>query len=143
MSLTISAPNGAAFEFGNVKTAHGEKALGEVPLLVWNDISAAREHFGDEGLRDVLNGTSLRVAYQAIARRMRIAGKTDDEIAQAQIEYRPGKRAVGESTPRSRARKAADAAAQKLSDPDLLTRLLQKIESGELSEDELSALESE
>ena len=82
------------------------------------------------------------MAYQAIGRRGRIQNKSDEEIAAAQIGYRPGKRAVGESTPRSRARNAADKAAQKISNPDLLTQLMEKVASGQLTEAELEALNS-
>lgn len=139
-TLTVTAPEGATFEYGEVKTKAGEQTLGQVPLLVWNDLNAAREYYGDEGICDILNGTSLRVSFQSIARRGRTQNKSDDEIAQAQLKFRPGKKAVGVSTPVSRARKAADSAAQKLSNPDLLTALLAKIESGEISEDTLAGI---
>lgn len=137
--MNVEAPAGAKFEYDEVKTARGQTSLGEVPILVWEDVEKAREHYGDEGIAAVLDGTSLRVAFQAIARRNKIAGKTDDEIAKAQIEYRPGKRVVGASTPVSRARKAADSAATKLGDKaDLLTELLRRIETGEVTAEELA-----
>lgn len=140
MSVTVDAPAGASWEYGEVKTAGGERDLGPVPILVWNDLDQARAFYGDEGINDILNGTSLRVSFQSIARRGRIANKTDDEIATAQVAFRPGKKAVGASTPVSRARKAADTAAQKLENPDLLTQFLAKVAEGGLSEAELAEL---
>lgn len=136
---SFEAPAGAHFEWSEVKTAHN--SLGNVPLLVWDDLEAARQHYGDEGIIAILDGTSIRVAVQAIARRNKIAGKADEDIAKLQIDYRPGKRVVGASTPASRARSAAARAVDKLGDQgDLLTEILRKIEAGEITADELSVL---
>lgn len=141
MSLSVQAPQGAHFEFDEVKTAKGTQSLGEKPVLVWDDVEAARSQYGDEGIRDILDGTSCRVSFQAIARRMALAGKTDDEIANAQIAFRPGKRVGGVSTPVSRAKRAAGEAAEKLGDrSDLVTALLEKIARNEITEDDLASL---
>ena len=140
MPLTVAAPTGAHFEMEEVATAKGAKSLGEHPLLVWDDLSLAIAQYGDEGIRDILDGTSLRVSFQSIARRMAIAGKTDDEIATAQVAFRPGKRVGGVSTPASRAKRAAGTAAEKVSNPDLITQLLEKGAKGEITEEDLAAL---
>lgn len=138
-ALTVTAPDGASFTFDEVKTAKGTKSLGEVPLMVWADASKALAFYGAEGISNILDGTSLRVSFQSIARRYKAANKTDDEIAKAQADFRPGKRAVGASTPTSRARRAADAASSKV-DGDVVTALLEKIAKGELTEADLKAL---
>lgn len=137
--LTLSAPDGAEFELEEVKTGRGLKSLGEVPLLVWKDLSKAREYYGDEGVLDILDGTSLRVSFQNIARRYASVGKSMDEIAKAQINFRPGKRATGTSTPVSRAANAARKAAEKLGGEkaDLMTKFMERVARGELTaEDE-------
>ncbi len=131
MSLTISAPVGAEFVFEEVKTAKGTQSLGEVPILVWHDLDAAIAHYGAEGITRVLDGTSLRVSFQAIARRGAEKGKTSDEIGQAQVDFRPGNRATAVSTPVSRAKRAAGAAAEKVGG-DTVEALLAKIASGEI-----------
>lgn len=140
MPLTVEAPQGAHFEMEEVKTDRGQKSLGEHPLLVWDDVDAAIAHYGKEGVANVLDGTSLRVAFQSISRRQAAAGKTDDDIAKAQIEYKPGKRQGGVSTPVSRARKAAETAAEKSGAGDLISQLMEKIAKGEVSADDLAAL---
>ena len=58
-TLTLPAPDGAEFEMEEVKTARGTKSLGEVPILTWKSLERAREYFGDEGILDILDGTSL------------------------------------------------------------------------------------
>ena len=138
-SLTVTAPDGAHFDFEEVATGKGADSLGLVPILIWDDLDKSRTHYGDEGLKDVLNGTSLRVSFQGIARRYRIAKKTDDEITQAEIDFKPGKRAGGASTPVSRASRAARQAAEKVNG-DTVTALLEKIARGELSEEDLTAM---
>lgn len=138
-ALNVTAPAGAHFEFELVRTAHGTKDLGEVPILVWDNEDLARECYGKEGITDILDGTSLRVSFQGIARRFRIAGKSDDDSAKAQIEFRPGKRAVGVSTPVSRAANAAKSAAAKVSG-DKIAEFLKLIADGKISEEDLAAL---
>lgn len=140
MSLTVTAPAGSHFEFEEVKTAKGATSLGEKPLLVWDEIDAVRSTFGDEGLKDIIDGTSLRVSYQSIARRLGVANKTDDEIAAAQVAFRPGKRVGGASTPVSRAKRSAGAAAEKLGNSDALSAFLEKVARGEISEEDLATL---
>lgn len=141
MTLTVTAPEGAHFDYDEVKTARGTQSLGEKPLLVWDNVESARATYGDEGLAAILDGTSLRVSFQSIARRLAIAGKTDDEIAQAQISFRPGKRVGGASTPVSRSRRAAGDAAEKLGDKgDLVAAFLEKVARGEITEEDLAAL---
>lgn len=141
-TLTKPAPDGAEFKLEEVKTARGTKSVGEVPILVWTNLEKARDYFGDEGIMDVLDGTSLRVSYQNIARRYASAGKSMDEIADAQLKFRPGKRAVGVSTPASRSANAARRAAEKLGGEagDNIAAFLEKVAKGEVPEEQLAAL---
>ena len=142
MPLTIEAPAGSHFDFDEVKTNRGTDSLGDVPLLVWDSLDGAVDHYGQEGITDILDGTSLRVSFQGIARRMKVAGKTDDEIAQAQVAFRPGKRGGGSSTPVSRAKNAAKDAAEKVGDGDLVAQLLARIASGDISAEDVKTLVS-
>lgn len=137
MGLTVTAPDGAHFTSDEVKTERGTKTLGEVPILAWDDVSKAVAFYGEDGMKDILDGTSLRVSFQNIARRFKAAGKTDDEIANAQVAFRPGKRS-GASTPASRAANAARKAGEKIGDS--ATELLQRIAAGDIGEDEIAAL---
>jgi len=142
MTLTaVSAPEGSHFEFDEVKTAKGSKTLGQVPILVWDKLDAMRLYYTEEGVLGMMDGTSPRVSYQGIARRMKLQGKSDDEIAQAQLEFRPGTRVVGAPTPVSRATKAAKQAAEKVSG-DTIAAFLEKVAKGEISEEDLAALTS-
>src|SRR5260221_11153366 len=89
--ITTLPPSGAHFEWEETKTAKGAESLGEGPILIWDSLAGVVEHFGgEEGVTDVLDGTSLRVSYQGIMRRMKLAKKSDDEIAAAQIAFKPG-----------------------------------------------------
>lgn len=137
-SLTVAAPEGAHFEFEEVKTARGATSLGNVPLLIWDDLDAAVAHYGVSGVMDVLDGTSLRVSFQNIARRYKAANKSNDEIAAAQIAFRPGKRPTG-TTPKSRATKAVSAAAEKVGG-DTVAKILEAIANNSLSAEQLAAL---
>lgn len=139
MTLTITAPEGAHFDYGEVKTKKGTESLGQAPILVWDNLDKMVEHYGAEGILDVADGTSLRVSFQAVARRGKIAGKSDDEIGTAQIAFKPGKRQGGVSTPKSRARNAAEQAAEKLGG-DEVAELLAQLSSGKLSKEDLAAL---
>lgn len=142
--LTLTPPAGAEFELEEVKTKRGTVSLGSVPILVWKDLQKAVDFYGHDSICDVLDGTSLRVSFQNIARRYAAAGKSMDEIAQAELNFRPGKRAVGASTPVSRAGNAARRAAEKMGDKaESITRLLERIANGEVSEDELNRLNGE
>lgn len=138
--LTIAAPDGAHFEYEEVKTARGTKSLGEVPILVFDSVQAAVTQYGEEGVKGVLDGTSLRVSFQGIARRMRIAGKSDDEIAKAELEFRPGTRVVGASTPVSRARNAAAKAAEAVGaeNADKVAQFLDLVSAGKISAEDLA-----
>lgn len=140
--LNISAPEGARFEFDEVKTAKGTQSLGEQPILVWEQVDAARAAYGDEGVLNILDGTSVRVSMQSIARRGALAKKTFDEIAKMQIDFRPGKRVGGKSTPESRAANSARKAATKLGaeGSDAIQALLEKVASGEVTQEQLAAL---
>lgn len=140
--LTVQAPSGAHFEFEEVKTAKGTQTLGDVPILVWDSLDAMRAFYGDEGVLAVADGTSLRVSFQNIARRFRAAKepKSDDDIAKAQVDFRPGKRAVGQSTPQSRAASAAKKAVEKTGGSEAVTKLLEDIASGKLSAADVEAL---
>jgi hypothetical protein len=141
-TLTVQAPAGSHFEFRKVKTAKGTKDLGEVPILVWDSLSGAVAHYTEEGILGTEDGTSLLVSYQGIARRMRMAGKSDDDIAKAEVDFKPGTREVGVSTPKSRARNAAAKAAEKLggTSGDTIAAFLEKVASGEISEDDLAGI---
>ena len=141
--ITVTAPEGSHFEFEEVKTDRGTKSLGDVPILVWDDIDAVVEHYGAEGILASLDGTSFRVSYQSIARRYKLAGKSDDEIATALVEFKPGKRAAGVSTPVSRAKRAAKDAAEKMGDQaDAVTDLLKLVADGKMTADQVRALVS-
>lgn len=128
--LSIQAPNGAHFEIEEVRTNKGTKSLGQVPILVWDDLEGLTEHVGAQGVLDACDGTSFRVAYQSIARRQAAAEKTMDEIGQAQIDYRPGKRQA--ATPASKAARAAKAATEAGVDADQLQAFLEKVARGEV-----------
>lgn len=140
--LTVQAPSGSHFEFEEVKTAKGTQTLGDVPILVWDSLDAMRAFYGDDGVLAVADGTSLRVSFQNIARRFRAAKepKSDDDIAKAQVDFRPGKRAVGQSTPQSRAASAARKAVEKVGGSDAVTKLLEDIASGKLSAADVESL---
>jgi hypothetical protein len=135
--LNVTAPSGAHFEFDEVRTAKGTRSLGEVPLLTWDDVDGLTAHYGNQAVLDMVNGTSARVVYQGIARRLRLQGKSDDEIAQAQVDYRPGRRVVGGATPVSRAARAAKAAAERVSG-DKIAAFLERVARGEISEEDLA-----
>lgn len=137
---TIEAPKGAHWDYEEVKTAKGTQSLGEVPILVWDDLDSLKEYYGEDGLLAVCDGTSLRVSFQNIARRFKAAGKTDDEIAKAIVDFKPGKRAVGQATPTSRAKRLAGQAAEKVGNKDALEKLLEKIANGELSDADIEEL---
>lgn len=141
--VALDTPDGAHFDREEVKTAKGTETLGEVPILIWDDQSKAVAYYTEEGILNVLDGTSLRVSFQNIARRLKVAGKTDIEIQNAMISFKPGKRAGGVSTPVSRAARAAKQAAEKVGDQgDLVTQLLEKIAKGDLSVEDLQSLTS-
>lgn len=131
MATNVEAPAGAHWEYEEVKTDRGQTSLGEVPLLVWDSVDAAVQFYGEEGVRDMLDGTSARVSFQSIGRRLKAAGKSDDEIAQAITAFRPGKRTTT-STPVSRASRAAKSAAEATGNGDLVAALLEKIARGEI-----------
>ena len=137
---TIVAPEGATFEFEEVKTAKGTQSLGEVPILVYGSHAALVGTYGKEGVLAIADGTSLRVSFQNIARRFKASGKSNGEIAKAQLDFRPGKRAVGQSTPTSRAARKAREASEKSGNPEAVEKLLAKIASGEISAADLEAL---
>lgn len=140
-TLSVTAPAGARFDFEPVRTAKGTKDLGNVPILVWESLDSAIQFYGEEGILAICDGTSARVSFQNIARRLRQANKTDDEIASAQIAFRPGKRVVGASTPASRAARSVKAAVDAKPElADEIEKLLAKIQAGDFSEADLKAL---
>lgn len=142
MPLTVTAPEGAHFEFEEVKTKKGTESLGDVPILVWDDCDKMVEHYGAAGVTAMADGTSFRVAFQSIARRYKQAEtpKSDDEIAKAQIEYRPGTRNSAVAKPENKAARAAKAAAEKTGNADAITALLEAISSGKISAADVAAL---
>jgi len=142
MTTTLAAPEGAHWSYEEVKTDKGTKSLGnDNPLLVWDDLEKMRAHYGDEAVLSIADGTSLRVSFQNIIRRGRAGDKTPDDIAKAQLEFKPGKRVVGESTPASRVARQAKAVAEsgQVSE-DNLSKLLEAIKSGKLSNEEIGQL---
>ncbi len=150
MSLSVTAPKGSHFGMEEVKTDRGTKSLGDVPILVWDELDGATEHYGEGGICQILDGTSLKVSFQSIGRRMKIAfmqlkdgepEDANDKIAQAQIDFKPGKRGVGASTPVSRAKKAAGQAAEKLGEQgDIVAAFLAKVAAGEVDAETLASL---
>ena len=154
-----AAPEGSRWRYAEVATNHGDVSLGERPLLEWEateaGVSGARKHYGDEGVANSLNGTSLLVSYQGICRRLAIAGKApeknlsdddiDQSIAKAILEFRPGKRA--EATPASAAARAAKTLTEGMSEKgaegvkSLLERIKAKMAAGEISEEDLATIE--
>lgn len=131
-ALTIMPPEGSHWEFDEVRTKKGTESLGDAPILVWDTVAGAIAHYGEEGVKNSFDGTSFRVSYQGIARRMKIAGKTDDEIAAALVEFKPGNRTPGVSTPASRAGNAAKKAVAAGVDADKVTKLLEAAAAGEI-----------
>lgn len=155
MATSLAAPEGAHWSYEEVKTDKGSKSLGkENPLLVWDDEDKAREFYGAPGILAILDGTSLRVSFQNIVRRHAAAaaakaaegkdvGNPQDDMAKAQLEFRPGKRVVGESTPASRVARAAKAATEAGNvSEDNLSKLLEAIKSGKLTDADVGALVS-
>lgn len=136
--LTVEAPAGAHFEFEEVSTKRGTESLGDVPIMVWDDVDKAIAYYGEEAIRNVFDGTSFRVTFQTIARRLRLAGKSFDEIAKQQIEFRPGKRTGGASTPQSRAKRLAGQAVEKFGDE--INEILQGILDGRISKEDAKTL---
>lgn len=140
--LTVQAPEGAHFDFSEVKTNRGTQSLGNVPILVWDSIEAAVKFYGEEAALAAFNNTGLRVPFQSIARRGRVSGKLDaNGIAQEELEYKPGQVERAPSTAASRAKSAAAKAAEALGEDgaDTLTTLMQKFASGELTLADLKA----
>lgn len=113
-------------------------------MLIWDDFQKMTEYYGAEGILRIADGTSLRVVFQGIARRVMQAKEpgTLEDIAKGQVEYKPGeRRGASESTPVSRAgRMARKAAEAKPESADLIAKLLEKIAAGDLSAEDLEAL---
>lgn len=141
MPTTVPAPDGAEWSYEEVKTTKGTESLGkENPILVWHDLDKLRSYIGDDGLLAVADGTSLRVSYQNIVRRGLAGKKSIDEVAKLQVDFRPGKRVVGESTPASRVARQAKAAVEAGVDEDKIAKLLELAKSGKLTDDVLEAI---
>lgn len=129
----IPAPDGAHWELEDLSTAQGKESLGEVPMLVWDTFSGCVAHYTEEKVMDTLNGSSFRNTYQGIGRRLKVAGKSNAEIAQAILDWKPGLRAA--QSPETRAKRAA-ADATKVVGGDAIALLLKRIARGEISVDE-------
>lgn len=141
--LSLEAPDGARWDYGEVKTNRGTQSLGKVPILVWDDPQKAIEFYGQEAFLAAFNNTGLRVPFQSIARRKRVAGVVDaNEIAQEMIDYKPGETERAAPTAASRAASAAKRATEALSEggKDLFTTLLDKVAKGEISEAQLQSM---
>lgn len=128
-------PEGFYWDFDEVKTDRKQKSLGEVPILTAKDgeegAQGLMNKYGAQGICDIFNGTSGRVSFQAISRRLKLAGKSDEEIAAAQVAFAPGKRQGGQSTPVSRAANEAKNLAKKVNG-DAIAELLAKVASGQI-----------
>lgn len=125
--LTVPAPAGAHWSFESLRTKNGTESLGELPILEWDTAEGIVAHYGPEGTKQMINGTSGKVSYQSIARRLALRGKTINEIAQAQVDFRPGQKASGPTTPHTRAAKAAKVATERGADGERLANLLDRI----------------
>jgi hypothetical protein len=140
--LSVQAPDGAHWDWSEVKTARGTQSLGEVPILAWDSLEKAQAFYGEESALAAFNNTGLRVPFQSIARRGRVSGKLDaNGIAQEQLDYRPGQVERAQSTPASRAKSAAARAAETLGgeSADVLAEFLNRFASGQLSIEQLRA----
>lgn len=123
--VTTAAPAGSHFDFESVKDKQENEW--EVPMLIWDDFQKMTEYYGAEGILRIADGTSLRVVFQGIARRVMQAKEpgTLEDIAKGQVEYKPGeRRGASESTPVSRAgRMARKAAEAKPESADLIAKI--------------------
>ena len=141
-SVTVAAPAGSHFDFETVKDKQENEW--EVPMLIWDDFQKMVEYYGAEGILRIADGTSLRVVFQGAARRIMQAKEpgTVDDIAKAQVEYKPGeRRGSTEATPATKAGRAAKKAADaRPESADLIAKLLEKIANGEMSAEDLEAL---
>lgn len=141
-SLT-NPPPGARFEYDEVKTDRGQKSLGQVPILTWDEseegFNGALAYYGAAGIARFINGTSARVSFQGILRRGKQANKTDEQMALDQLNFRPGSRQGGQSTPVSRAANATRKAAQKISG-DSIAELMAKLAEDESFRNQVAAL---
>jgi hypothetical protein len=136
--LTVAAPPGSHFEWEQVADK-GDNEW-DVPILIWDDLSKATEYYGAEGIMRVLDGTSLRVAFQGIARRFASAKepKTANDTAKAMVDYKPGERRAGESTPSSRAARSAKKAIDANPNAaEAIEKLLAKLAAGEADASEV------
>lgn len=134
MPTQVAAPEGASWKYEEVKTNKGTESLGsDNPILVWEDMTKAQEFYGEEGILAVMDGTSLRVSFQNITRRGKAGKKSIDDIAEAQVKFRPGKRVVGESTPATRSARAAKQAAEAGVSEDLIAKVLELAKAGKLT----------
>lgn len=140
-----SPPPGASFDYDEVKTDRGQKSLGPAPLLTWDEtdegLQAALAFYGASGVARFINGTSLRVSCQAIARRGKTATppKSDEQIAKEQLEFRPGSRQGGQSTPASRAASATRKAASVVNG-DAIAEMMNRMANDPAFRDQLKAL---
>ncbi len=140
--LTIAAPAGSHFEIEEVATKGGAEKF-EAPILIWDTTEALVAHLGEEGVIAMADGTSLRVAYQAAARRGHTKGKSFDEIAASQVEYKPGKRSGASSTPQNKTARMAKELVDKNPDAaEEVQKLLAGLASGKFSLDDLKAMNS-
>ena len=135
-------PPGATFEFATVKTDRGKTDLGQIPILTWGeteeDILNAIAFYGPEGISNILGGTSLRVSFQGIGRSAKekaiedpTKALTDEQIADLQIKFRPGKREGGTSTPASRLANQTKRIAGKVNE-EVFAKLLAMVGEGKL-----------
>lgn len=141
-NLSVTAPVGARFDIETVSTKGGTEKF-QAPILVWENTEAMVAHYSEQGILDMADGTSLRVAFQAAARRGYTKNKSFDEIAQSQIAYKPGKRSGATSTPSNvTARKAKEAIEKNPEAASEVQKLLEGIASGKFTLADLQSLNS-
>lgn len=137
---TVAAPAGSHFETEEVAVKGGTEKF-ESPILIWDNTEKMLEHFGEEGVLAMADGTSFRVAYQAIARRGKLKEKAVEETMQLMIDYKPGKRSGATSTPANKtARQAKELVDKNPEAADEVQKLMAAIASGKISIADLKAI---
>ena len=102
----------------------------KLPVLTWSVLDGAVKFMGEEAVLKALNGSGLGQGYKNSARRLAKNKRSEADIAQAQIDYRPGERGRA-ILPKTALRRATVAARSKVDDVQLAI-LLEKIAAGEV-----------
>jgi hypothetical protein len=142
-------PPGFKWDWDEVKGDHGQLSFGQRPILTALDGEEGGQgllkFYGWDGIARIYNGTSGRVQFQGVDRRITQKGKKEgwdeDKInaicAEEQLKYRPGKRASGQSTAQSRAAAAAKKASGRIGG-DAIASMIERV--AKMSEEERNAL---